>query len=47
MKVLYIKPIIKKIKMETGNMLEASIEIDHQEKIDNPNDVLSKGNKMF
>lgn len=47
MKVLYIKPIIKKIKMETGNMLEASIEIDHNEKIDNPNDVMSKGNKIF
>lgn len=43
MKGKYVKPIMKMVCMDTDNILEASIEIDHDNKVYNPEDVMSKG----
>ncbi len=46
MKGKYVKPILKVVSVETDNILEASIEIDHDDKVYNPDDVMSKGSRF-
>lgn len=46
MKGKYVKPIMKMVCMDTDNILEASIEIDHSDKVYNPEDVMSKGTRF-